>query len=62
MRVYERHLKAVERWKPASVNLALGALDSFYPLNLAARPDGHRPLRTRARDTPEAAPETSSRA
>ena len=27
---YKRHLKAVERWKPASVNLALAALDSFY--------------------------------
>ena len=30
MRDYKRHLKAVERWKPASVNLALAALDSFY--------------------------------
>jgi integrase/recombinase XerC len=29
-RDYKRHLKAVERWKPASVNLALAALDSFY--------------------------------
>jgi hypothetical protein len=28
--IYKRHLKAVERWKPASVNLALAALDSFY--------------------------------
>jgi integrase/recombinase XerC len=30
VRDYKRHLKAVERWKPASVNLALAALDSFY--------------------------------
>ena len=30
VRDYKRHLKAVERWKPASVNLALEALDSFY--------------------------------
>ena len=30
MRDYKRHLKAVQRWKPASVNLALAALDSFY--------------------------------
>jgi site-specific recombinase XerD len=30
IRDYKRHLKAVERWKPASVNLALAALDSFY--------------------------------
>ena len=30
MRDYKRHLKAVERWKPASVNLALAALDSLY--------------------------------
>jgi integrase/recombinase XerC len=30
VRDYMRHLKAVERWKPASVNLALAALDSFY--------------------------------
>jgi site-specific recombinase XerD len=29
-RDYKRHLKAVERSKPASVNLALAALDSFY--------------------------------
>lgn len=29
VRDYKRHLKAVERWKPASVNLALAALDSF---------------------------------
>lgn len=29
-RDYKRHLKAVEGWKPASVNLALAALDSFY--------------------------------
>ncbi|MGB0093399.1 MAG: tyrosine-type recombinase/integrase [Solirubrobacteraceae bacterium] len=30
VRDYKRYLKAVERWKPASVNLALAALDSFY--------------------------------
>ncbi|MCA1699659.1 MAG: tyrosine-type recombinase/integrase [Actinobacteria bacterium] len=30
VRDYKRHLKAVERWKPASVNLALAALDSFH--------------------------------
>jgi hypothetical protein len=30
VRDYKRHLKAVERWKPASVNLALASLDSFY--------------------------------
>jgi site-specific recombinase XerD len=30
VRDYRRHLKTVERWKPASVNLALAALDSFY--------------------------------
>jgi integrase/recombinase XerC len=30
VRDYKRHLKVVERWKPASVNLALAALDSFY--------------------------------
>src|SRR3954453_8005179 len=30
VRHYKRHLKVVERWKPASVNLALAALDSFY--------------------------------
>jgi len=30
VRDYKRQLKAVERWKPASVNLALAALDSFY--------------------------------
>src|SRR4051812_22476266 len=27
VRHYKRHLKVVERWKPASVNLALAALD-----------------------------------
>jgi integrase/recombinase XerC len=30
VRDYKRHLKAVEGWKPASVNLALAALDSLY--------------------------------
>ena len=30
VRDYKRHLKTVQRFKPASVNLALAALDSFY--------------------------------
>jgi site-specific recombinase XerD len=30
VRDYKRHLKAVRRWRPSSVNLALAALDSFY--------------------------------
>lgn len=30
VRDYKRHLKAVQRWRPSSVNLALAALDSFY--------------------------------
>src|SRR5689334_6263547 len=30
VRDYKRHLSRVERWKPASVNLALASLDSFY--------------------------------
>ena len=30
VRDYKRNLKTVERWKPASVNLALAALDSSY--------------------------------
>lgn len=30
VRDYKRHLKAVQGWKPASVNLALASLDSFY--------------------------------
>jgi hypothetical protein len=34
VRDYKRHLKAVQRWKPASVNLALAALDSFYRIAL----------------------------
>ncbi len=38
VRDYKRHLKAVERWKPASVNLALAALDSFYTHLGLARP------------------------
>jgi integrase/recombinase XerC len=38
VRDYKRHLKAVERWKPASVNLALAALDSFYTHLRLGRP------------------------
>jgi integrase/recombinase XerC len=38
VRDYKRHLKAVERWKPASVNLALAALDSFYAQLGVGRP------------------------
>jgi integrase/recombinase XerC len=30
VRDYKRHLKAVQRWRPSSVNLALAALDSFF--------------------------------
>jgi site-specific recombinase XerD len=30
VRDYKRHLKAVQRWRPSSVNLALAAIDSFY--------------------------------
>jgi len=37
-RDYKRHLKKVERWKPASVNLALAALDSFYSYLGLGRP------------------------
>jgi hypothetical protein len=36
-------------------------LHGHYPFNLAARPDGHRPLRTSAGDVVEAAPETPNR-
>jgi site-specific recombinase XerD len=42
VRDYKRHLKAVERWKPASVNLALAALDSFYTHLRLGRPVVHR--------------------
>src|SRR4051794_10392073 len=50
VRDYKRHLKAVERWKPASVNLALAALDSFYiQLELG------RPI-VRREDLPASAP------
>jgi hypothetical protein len=41
VRDYKRHLKAVERWKPASANLALAALDSFYTLLGLGRPCMH---------------------
>lgn len=34
---YKRHLKAVDGWKPASVNLALAALDSFYTQSRTAQ-------------------------
>ena len=40
VRDYKRHLKAVERFKPSSVNLALAALDSFYARRRFA-PPGH---------------------
>jgi site-specific recombinase XerD len=42
VRDYKRHLKAVERWKPASVNLALAALDSFYTQLGLGRPTVRR--------------------
>ena len=38
VRNYKRYLKAVQRWKPASVNLALAALDSFYTQRGLGRP------------------------
>lgn len=54
VRDYKRHLKAVERWKPASVNLALAALDSFYTqLGLG------RPI-VRREDLPKSAPRAIS--
>lgn len=42
MRDYKRHLKAVERWKPSSVNLALAALDSLYTHLGLGRPVARR--------------------
>lgn len=42
VRDYKRHLKAVERWKPASVNLALAGLDSFYTQLGLGRPIARR--------------------
>src|SRR4051794_16641766 len=54
VRDYKRHLKAVERWKPASVNLALAALDSFYA-QLGLR----RPV-VRREDLPASAPRALS--
>src|SRR4051794_34777749 len=50
VRDYKRHLKAVERWKPASVNLALAALDSFYTQLGLGRPV------VRREDLPASAP------
>jgi site-specific recombinase XerD len=50
VRDYKRHLKAVERWKPASVNLALAALDSFYTQSGLGRPI------VRREDLPASAP------
>ena len=38
MRDYKRHLKAVERWKPASVNLALAALTRSIRSSGSGRP------------------------
>ena len=49
-RDYKRHLKAVERWKPSSVNLALAALDSFYTQLGLGRPV------VRREDLPASAP------
>ncbi len=37
-RDYKRHLSRVERWRPASVNLALASLDSFYTFLGLGRP------------------------
>lgn len=53
-RDYKRHLKAVERWKPASVNLALAALDSFYTQLGVGRPV------VRREDLPASAPRAIS--
>jgi site-specific recombinase XerD len=50
VRDYKRHLKAVERWSPASVNLALAALDSFYTQLGLGRPV------VRREDLPASAP------
>src|SRR3954451_7824816 len=54
VRDYKRHLKAVERWKPASVNLALAALDSFYTQLGLGRPV------VRREDLPGSAPRAIS--
>jgi integrase/recombinase XerC len=48
VRDYKRHLKAVARWKPASVNLALAALDSFYTQLGLGRPIVRREELSRA--------------
>lgn len=39
-RDYKRHLKKVEQWRQASVNLALASLDSFYSYLGRGRPVG----------------------
>jgi integrase/recombinase XerC len=54
VRDYRRYLKAVERWKPASVNLALAALDSFYTQLGLGRPV------VRREDLPASAPRALS--
>src|SRR3954466_16268709 len=54
VRDYKRHLKAVERWRPASVNLALAALDSFYTQLGLGRPVARR------EDLPASAPRAIS--
>jgi integrase len=54
VRDYKRHLKAVERWKPASVNLALAALDSLYTQLGLGRPV------VRREDLPASAPRALS--
>jgi len=50
VRDYKRHLKAVAGWKPASVNLALAALDSLYTQLGLGRPV------VRREDLPKSAP------
>src|SRR3954463_12533726 len=54
VRDYKRHLKAVQRWKPASVNLALAALDWFYTQLGLGRPV------VRREDLPASAPRAIS--
>jgi len=54
VRDYKRHLKAVERWKPASVNPALAALGSFHT-QLGLR----RPI-VRREEPPARAPRAST--
>jgi integrase/recombinase XerC len=54
VRDYKRYLKAVSGWKPASVNLALAALDSFYTQLGLGRPV------VRREDLPKSAPRALS--